>query len=107
MERIDAIQRFDTLYSSIVSCFESIKSEGSTGWSFDSLIDASTLLLAITTTDFVSGLVITGNSLNFLLSLTRSLQSISKDIVQAVKEISNLEAELMDKWNEVDSVHSG
>ena len=52
VERIDALNRFKSLHSSIVSCFETISVEGSSSWTPDSLTDASTLLLAISTTDF-------------------------------------------------------
>ena len=80
---------------------------GSDGWSRspDSLTDASTLLLAITTTDFVSALVITSNSLSYLLPLTRSLQAESEDIVEAVKEIGNLKDTLSDMREKLDEVH--
>ena len=106
VERIDALQRFKDLFSSVVSCFESISAEGSGSWSSDSLTDASTLLTAITTTDFVSALVITSNSLNCLKPLTKSLQSESKDIVEAVQEIDSLERILTEKRQNVDSIHS-
>ena len=43
----------------IVAYFESISAKGSHRWSPDSLTDASTLLLVITTTEFVGALVIT------------------------------------------------
>lgn len=59
VERIDAFERFKNHYSSIVACYETILAEGSDSWTPDSLTDASTLLLAITTTDFLSALVIT------------------------------------------------
>ena len=59
IERIDALDRFQKLHSSIAACMESILEEGRSRWSLDSLTDASTFLLAITTTDFVSALVIT------------------------------------------------
>ena len=70
------------------------------------LTDASTLLTAITTTDFVSALVITSNSLNCLIPLTKILQSESKDIVEAVQEIDSLERILTEKWENVHSIHS-
>ena len=107
VERINALQRFKDLFSSVVSCFESISAEGSGGsWSSDSLTDASMLLTAITTTDFVSALFITSNSLNCLKPLTKSLQSESKDIVKAVQEIDRLERILTEKRQNVDSIHS-
>ena len=90
MGREDALDRFKKLHSSLVSCFETISAEGSSCWTPDSLTDASTLLLAISTTDFLSVLVITSSSLSYLTALTKSLQSEAKDIVQAVSEIDNL-----------------
>ena len=50
IERIDALNRVKWLHSSIVTCFESITAEVSHKWSLDSLTNAHTLLLAITTT---------------------------------------------------------
>ena len=105
IERIDALDRFKELHPSIVACFESISAEGSTNWTSDSLTDASTLLLAITTTGFLSALVITNKSLNYLMSLTRSLQAEAKDIVEAVKEIDNLKEVLSDVRENVDVYH--
>ena len=96
------LNRFKSLHSSIVSCFENISVEGSSSWTPDSLTDASTLLLAI---DFLSALVITSTSLNYLLALTRSLQSEAKDIVQAVSEVSNLKTVLQDLRDNVDKYY--
>ena len=90
VERIDAFDRVKNLYSSIVACLESISAEGSQMWSPDSLTDASTLLLAITTTEFISALVITHECLQYLRGLTVNLQEEAKDIVQAVAEIKTL-----------------
>ena len=68
VERIDAVETFKDLLPSIVSCFDSI-SAGS--WSADSLTDASTFVFAITTTDYISALVITSNSLRHLTKACR------------------------------------
>ena len=62
---------------SIVACHESIVAEGSRAWSPDSLTDASTLLLAVTT-GFISALVITNECLQYLRGLTVSLQEEAK-----------------------------
>ena len=105
IERIDALDRFKTLYPSIAACFESISSDGSAKWTPDSLTDASTLLLAISTTEFLSALVIASGSLNYSLALTRSLQAEAKDIVQAVAEIDHLKTVLRDVREKVDVYH--
>ena len=73
---------------------ETITLEGRIKWSTDSVTDASTLLLAISTTEFLSGLVITTGCLQHLLGRTRSLQAEAKDIVQAVSEVKNVMATL-------------
>ncbi len=98
-----AVERFEDLLPSIVSCFESISAEG---WSADSLTDASTFILATTTTELISALVITSNSLSSLRPLTKSLQAESKDIVEAVQEIETLKTEIKTKRENMDSVHS-
>ena len=96
VERIDALDRFKKLHSSLISCFKTISAEGSLCWTPDSLTDASTVLLAICTTDFLSELVITSSSLSYLMALTKSLQSEAKDIVEAVSEIGNLTSVFQD-----------
>ena len=85
--------------------FEGISVKGSTNWTSDSLTDASILLLAITTTDFLSALVIVNKCLNYLLALTRSLQAEAKDIVEAVTEVDNLKDVLTDVRENVDTYH--
>ena len=99
VQHIDALNQFQTLHPSIVACMEQITTEGPTKWSRDSLTDARTLMLAITTTEFFSALVITNVCLGYLLGLTRSLQA---DIVEAVAEINHTVAALRDvhhtKW---------
>ena len=63
-------------------------------WSPDSVTDASTLLLVITRTKFLSALVITSGCLQHLRGLTTSLQGEAKDMVQAVPEIKTLTSSL-------------
>ena len=106
IERIDALDRIKKLHFSIVACFESISAEGCRMWSPDSVTDASTLLLAITSTEFISALVITHGCLQYLRGLTTSLQEEAKDIVQAVSEIKTLTSSLKQVRESVDSYHS-
>ena len=91
IQRIDALDHyFQVLHPSIVQCMESISDEGSRLWSADSITDSKTLLLAITTTEFISALVVTNACLHYLLSLTCSLQAEAKDIVEAVAEVKHV-----------------
>ena len=73
---------------------ESISAEGSSLWSQDSITDSRTLLLAITTTELVSALVITNGCLQYLVSLRCSLQAEAKDVVDAVTEVEHVIAAL-------------
>ena len=84
---------------------ENISSEGLREWSSDSVTDATTLLLAVSTNELISALVIITACLHHLLGLTRSLQAETKDIVQAVPEINSVKATLQDVRNNVDEHH--
>ena len=63
------------------------------------------LLLAVSTTEFISALVIITACLQHLLGLTRSLQAEAKDILQAMSEINIVKAILQDIRNNVDEHH--
>ena len=84
------------LYLSVVDCLENICNDGARLWSQDSLTDVRGLLIAITTTDFVTALVITNSCLKYLSALTACLQAEAKDIVAAVSEIVNVTAAVQD-----------
>ena len=84
---------------------ENISSEGFREWSSDSVTDPTTLLLSVSTTEFISALVIITACLQHLLGLTYSLQAEAKDIVQAVSEINGMKATLQDVRNNVDEHH--
>ena len=74
VQRIDATEVFKSLHQSIVACMENISSDGPGLWSADSLTDARGLHLAITTTDFLSALVITNACIKYIQALTTNLQ---------------------------------
>ena len=106
LQRIDAADIFMRLYLSVVECLENICNDGARLWSQDSLTDARGLLLAITTTDFVSALVITNACLKYLKALTASLQAEAKDIVTAVSEIDTVTATVQDVRDNIDTHHA-
>ena len=106
LQHTDAADIFMHLYLSIVDCLENTGSGGFRLWSQDSLTDARGLLLAITTTDFVSALVITTSCLKYLSALTAILQAETKDIVSAVSEIDNVIAALQEVWENIDTCHA-
>ena len=102
IECINALDRVKKIHYLPIVCFESFSTEGSSLWSADSVTDASTLLLAIMTTEFISALAITNECLQYLRGLTTSLQEEAKDIVQAVSEINTLTASLKEIREQVD-----
>ena len=105
VQRIDALQVFQTLHPSTVACMERICDDGTGLWSSDSLTDARSLQLAMTTTDFLCALVITNYCLNYLQTLTSNLQAEAKDIVAAVKEIDGVIATLQDVRDNISTHH--
>ena len=105
VQRIDALQVFQTLNPSTVACMERICDDGTGLWSSDSLTDARSLQLAMTTTDFLCALVVTNSCLNYLQALTSNLQAEAKDIVAAVKEIDCVIATLQDVRDNVSTHH--
>jgi hypothetical protein len=79
---------FLSLHKSITHCLKTIGNDSPGHWTSDAVTDARSLLLAITTTDFISGFVITNSCLTYLKAITSNLQSESKDIIAAVDEIN-------------------
>ncbi|XP_011404810.1 PREDICTED: 52 kDa repressor of the inhibitor of the protein kinase-like [Amphimedon queenslandica] len=106
VERIDALDRVRKLHPSIVACFETISAEGSSMWSNESVVDANTLLLAITSTEYIAALVITQECIQYLYSLTTSLQMEAKDIVHAMAEVNSLTSSLEQVRSNIDTYHS-
>jgi hypothetical protein len=104
-ERIDAFSRFKALHRE-VACFETIASEVAGSWTRDAITDANTHLLATSITDFIADLVIANHCLNYLLPLTRSLQSVAKDIVEAITEVEHLKKVLSDLCKHAHSHYS-
>ena len=91
----------------IVDCFESICNNGAGSPSADSLTDARSLQLAITTTEIISARVITDSCLKYIQALTSSLQAEAevKDIVTAVREIDTVTATVQDVRDNIEIHH--
>ena len=89
-----------SLYSSIGIC-----DDGSSEWSADSLTDARGLLWTITTTDFLSALVITNSCISYLTALTSNLQAEAKDIIGATAEMDNVQTTLQSVRDNIDTHH--
>ena len=63
-------------------------------------------MLAITSSYFISALVITSQALGYLKALTCSLQTEAKDIVIAVGEINTVVSTLQDVRDNIDALVS-
>ncbi len=87
IQRIDAIDVFQSLYKSIIACFESICTDGPRMWSSDSILDAQCLQLSITTMKFICAHVVTIVCLKHFHALTLSLQTEAKDLIAAVNDV--------------------
>jgi uncharacterized protein with von Willebrand factor type A (vWA) domain len=64
------------------------------------------LLLAVSTTEFLSALVTTNFCLKYLQALTSNLQAETKDIVAAVGEINTVISTLQNVCDNIDTHHS-
>ncbi len=106
VQRIDAADTFQCLLTSVVDCLENVCDDGSSLWSRDSLADARSLQLAITTPEFVSALVITNACLKYIQALTTSLQAEAKDIVAAMREVDNVIEAVNNVRNNIDTYHA-
>ena len=105
VQRLDALEVFETLHPSVVACMERICEDGAKKWSADSLTDAKGLLLSMTTTDFICALVITNRCMGYLRGLTYSLQAEAKDVVEAVADVDSVVNALDDVRKNVESYH--
>ncbi|KAG1663081.1 Round spermatid basic protein 1-like protein [Nymphon striatum] len=81
---------------------ESMSAEVTSNWSTDTLTDARSLLLAITSPEFIASLVIAQQALSYTTSITRSLQEKFRDIMEAVDDINTLKDSLQSVKENVD-----
>ena len=77
----------------------------SASWSAESVADAKSLLSAITSPEFLAALIITNRIFSYTTNITRSLQSQSKDIVEAISGIDVLCDTLQSVRDDEDTHH--
>ena len=75
-------------------------------WSTESLTDATALLLNITSTDFISALVITNHILGYTKAITTSLQAEAIDVVAAARQINTVTTTLQQVRDNIDRHHA-
>ena len=74
-------------------------------WSAESVADTKSLLSAITLPEFLAALIITNRIFSYTTNITGSLQSQSRDIVEAISGIDVLCDTLQSVRDNVDTPH--
>ena len=74
VQRLDVLDIFQNLHSSVVACMKSICEAGPRYWSTNSVTDAKGLLLPITASDFISALVVTNKCLKYVKPLHQAFK---------------------------------
>ena len=92
------------LHPVAVECMEMILNY-SASWSAESVADAKSLLSAITSPEFLAALIITNRIFSYTANITRSLQSKSRNIVEAISGIDVLCDTLQSVRDDVDTHH--
>ena len=106
VQRIDAIQVFKSLHQCTINCMEDICNYGLGFWTPDTLTDARSLQVAMTTTDFICTVVIINSCVKYLQALTSSLQAEAKDILTTVNEIDTVTTTLQSVRDNIGTHHS-
>ena len=75
-------------------------------WSSEAIIDARSLQLSISNTDFLCALVITNYCLKYPEALTSNLQAEAKDIADAVSEINTVKEVLQNVRENIEVYHT-
>ena len=79
--------------------------DNSASWYAESVADSKSLLSAITSPEFLAALIITNRIFSYTANITRSLQSQSSDIMEAISGIDVLCDTLQSVGDDVDTHH--
>ena len=102
--RLETLDTQCYLHPAAVECMEMVLNN-SASWSAESVADAKLLLSAITSPKFLAALIITNRIFSYTANITRSLQSQSRDIVEAISGIDVLCGTLQSARDNVDTHH--
>ena len=104
--RIDALSTFDELYSSVCDTFQSIaENAGEKDWNLNSRSTANSLLLAITSFDFLFAFHVAKEGLAHTRALTVALQKKAKDVCAAYSHIETVTSTLRELREYSDQTH--
>ena len=102
--RLETLDTLCYLHPAAVEGMEMILNN-SASWSAESVADAKSLLSAVTSPEFLAALIITNRIFSYTANITRSLQSQSRDIVEAISGIDVLCDTLQSERDDVDTHH--
>ena len=101
LQRIDTFHVFMDTFECIIKSFDHVTNNPS-NWSRESIVDAISLSKAMLNFDFIIALHTVERYMSYTESLTRSLQAIASDLLQAVKHVSVLKQVITDARADVD-----
>ena len=102
--RLETLNTLCYLHPAAIECMEMILNN-SASWSAESVADAKSLLSAITSPEFLAALIITNRIFSYTADITRSLQSQSRDMVEAISGIDVFYDTLQNVRGDVDTHH--
>ena len=105
LARIDGLDIFNEIFMAIVLCLEAMSFNENSSWNADTLRDAGSLFLSITSFQFVICLVVVSRCLEVTRPLTKQLQSISLDALATNSKVALLNASLQRLRNEKSVCH--
>ena len=89
--RTEGLDIFIDMYPAVVQTLEQIKNSD---WNSETYTQANGLYSSVTKFEFIIGLFVVSNCLNYCLSLTRKLQLKEMDIIKGYREIGLLQSTL-------------
>ncbi|KAJ8024838.1 52 kDa repressor of the inhibitor of the protein kinase [Holothuria leucospilota] len=104
VERHQAFETFADLYVPVVEVFQEI-TENPSNWNQESLTGAKSLLLAITSFDFLMAFTVSKDVLGYAKGLSTSLQAKNHNICKAMQEVSVVKKSLQSAREQVESKH--
>ena len=106
VQRVDALNIFESLYEGIFLTLEKIKENVDNTWHSDALTDAEGLFDSISSFKFIVSLVIAQKALGYTRSATVLLQDRAIDIVKGYHEVDLLKATIQHVRKNINEYHS-
>ena len=105
VQRHNALNIFVNLFQSIACSMEDISTHPRE-WNPDSVNDARSYLMAITSFEFIAALHTTKSILSYIEPISISLQGNSQDVINAIVQVQDVIHALQEKRDNVDQFHA-